>query len=667
MITTKECAKYLRKYGYRTNERALDKILKVWKINKMGILNKFRHHPNWDEENLCIVLKNTEYPKQFSRENIRTFKNWTNEIKNEFQKTKAKEDTSEKFYVNRLDDIRAMVRYAMKNNKKVEVEGKDVTEIQEEATREYEEYIERTENLIKINENEEKSYFLTEEQKEKIDKVYEAINWISRNCTGSKITAEEATIINNYYNVNATENQKLSRVINKLCSEIGLNEFKQTIQVTTDDGQEVERENGYQHNFNVMAQAITDKMYKVHTIISINPIDYWGMSLGYKWGSCQAIDIYNIGRRNNVYSGRWSSGTESLMLDKTTVVLYTLLEDYEGNLYYTQDKLNRCLFSISNDGDVIIQHVVYPDSRDGGDLNKVKQYREKVQEIVATLWGNENKWVNKTGTYNCNNYQKIIGTHYPDTQRNETSNVSLLKGCNSYPRIEIGHKPICPVCGKEHTDSNNIMCYDCKYDNYYKDLAIANIYEENTEFDYAEDVSYADYTIYDTNDIQEELLTETCETCRNEITEENKIEIDGHIFCSIKCAERKGWHLIEEVNEYINESTSRIIETENDGWHLIENTYNDDYDNNAYYGQAEISTTDGHCYHNKENAENDGYILFEEVWIKKDEIEFDSYTETYFKKENAEVITVDGKYFLYETSAIIKGYRETENGWVLSA
>ena len=161
MIEAKEAIKFLRKYGYKTNKLAVEKILRTWQENKTPLLNKFRQHPNWNEDALAIVIPNKEFPKQFSKEPINNFYDWLKNAIPKYEETKATEDKSPAYYINKLDDIRAMIRYANKNNKKVEVDGKDVHDIEEENQKEYDDFIERTASLIKVKDDGDKAYFIS--------------------------------------------------------------------------------------------------------------------------------------------------------------------------------------------------------------------------------------------------------------------------------------------------------------------------------------------------------------------------------------------------------------------------------------------------------------------------------------------------------------------------
>lgn len=674
MVNVKEAQKYLRFYGYRTTEGGVNKILKNLEVNKAGLRDKLRLHENWDEEAQAIVLKNTEYPRPFTNRTLISFNSWAINKKEKLQESKATEDKSEVYYINKLDDIRSMIRYANRNNKKVEIDGKDVREIQEDAQKEYEDFQERTEGLCKIKEDDEKSYFITREQKTKIDGVYNALCYIKDYCTESNLTAENAEKINNYININASANQKLSRVINKLCTEIGLNEITETqtdtIQERNEQGEletrQVTREVGYQRQFNIMAEGLNTNTYKVHTIISINPMDFWGMSLLHKVASCQTIDIFNFGKRDKSYSGQYSGGTTSLMLDKTTVVMYTVAEDYAGNLYYIQDKMNRCLFSINEEGSVIIQHVVYPDARDGGDPNKSKQYRELMQKIVSELWGHENNWVKKPYDY-MNDYSTKKGLHYADTTCNRNSTISLLKNYGrEYKRVVIGAEDaICPVCGRKHRNTGNIMCYECKGENYRRELAIRDIYETNAEFEDAPVPSFANYDLpvintentEANNTENNDMTTVTCEHCGEVIDIDSAVEIDGNYYCE-DCVEDAGYHYIDSIEEYRHEDNG-IVETEDDGWQLEDDCFMDNRTEEWYHADPEVVTEDGNQYISYDNAYDDGYEIDREGnWYPQDEMVLDERNGVNVHQSDC-VEMDDGTYFVDEETAEENGYRRT--------
>ena len=661
MINAELCMRFLRKYGYKTTQQGVQKILDAWKVNKAGLLEKFRQHPNWDEDNLAIVINDVELPKQFSNKPLTDFSRWMNVTIPKYEKTKATEDKSEIYYINKLDDIRSMIRYANKNNKKVEIDGEDVHDIQEKAQQEYDEFNERTANLFKLDEDDDKAFFITNEFKEKVDKVYDAIKYIANYCTDSNITAEQAEYINGYYNVNASENQKLSRVINKLCTAIGLNEYRETETTTNLEGEEITREVGYQNKFNIMAEGITSKTYKVHVVASLNPIDFWGMSLMHNIGSCQIIECYNIENRNKAYSGQFSGGTTTLMLDSSTIIFYTVIEDYKGNKYYLEDKMNRCMFSISEDGTVMIQHRNYPDGRDGGDSNKAKYYREIMQKIVADLWNHEeNLWVIRKGTSEVRNWYYKSGLHYNDLDCCGDVNVSLLKyHFHDGTKINIGvADAICPVCGRKHRNQGNIMCYDCRDRYYSRENAILDIFETNPELDIITPPSYSDFDVTELTS-----FTKECEHCGRPIGDDEGIEIDGNWYCDDDCAENDGYHWIEEIDEYRHEDDDIHMDYDTDEWHLEENMYQDDYNNNWYYGDPEVTTEDGSHFHDVDNAISADYDTDENgYWYPTEEMLWSDNHSSFRHLDNC--IEIDGDFYWDEEDAVNHGYRQLhDDSW----
>lgn len=664
MIEAKDAMKFLRKYGYKTNKLAVEKILRTWQENKTPLLNKFRQHPNWNEDALAIVIPNKEFPKQFSREPINNFCDWLRVAIPKYEETKATEDKSPAYYINKLDDIKAMIRYANKNNKKVEIDGKDVHDIVEENQKEYDDFIERTASLIKVQDDGDKAYFITNEFKQNIEAVYDAMYYIKDNVRDSNITAEQATHINQIQNVNASEGQKLSRVINKLCTTIGFNEYRETQTTRNNDGEEITREVGYGHHFNIMAEGVTSKTYKVYTIISLNPLDFWGMSLLHKVASCHTIDCYNLESRGSTYSGQSSGGTTTLMLDKNTVVFYTVVADYHGNLYFAQDKMNRCLFSISDNGTVMIQHRVYPDARDGGDAQKATYYRNIMQEIVATLWNNPNQWTLKRGSSEVRGWYSKYGLHYDDLSCNSDVTVSLLKDHqNEWSRMNIGvDSSICPVCGRKHRNSGNIMCYDCRTANYKREYAKLNIYETNEDIDEAELPSYADVTI----PVEESTTTQQmvqCANCGEQVDLSTAILIDGNYYCDEDCASEAGYHYIMELGEYRNETDNIREDYETEEWHLEENMFKDSFDGHWYYGTPEVTTEDGSTFQSVDNAFAAEYDADANGnWYPIDEMEWDESNDVYVHHDDC-IETNDGRYFVSGEDAITSGYREVNGEW----
>lgn len=238
--------------------------------------------------------------------------------------------------------------------------------------------------------------------------------------------------------------QKTSRVMNKLCKMLGLNE-----------------DPNYNREFAKYSDAINPLMIKRHTILSIHPIDYYTMSFGNSWSSCHTIDKENIRCSENNYHGAYSGGTESYMLDKTSFIFYTVDASYNGNKYELENKINRNMFHYGYNK--LIQGRVYPQANDE-DSKIYQNFREIVQKIISECLKEENSWLVSKGTSACGNVTISKGVHYRDYMSYSDCNVSYHKKEKDLRKIIIGHNPICPHCGKTHRNEEYIECYDCRSD-----------------------------------------------------------------------------------------------------------------------------------------------------------------------------------------------------------
>lgn len=237
----------------------------------------------------------------------------------------------------------------------------------------------------------------------------------------------------------AHEGQKTTRVVNKICAYLGYNKHPE-----------------YNREFAKYADAMSPMQIKRHTVISINPLDYFTMSFGNSWASCHTIDKTNKRGMPNSYEGQYSSGTVSYMLDKTSTVFYTVDTSYEGNEYYTQPKINRQMFHWNRP--CLVQGRLYPQDNNGCS-EEYRIYREIAQKIFSELYDFPNFWHNTKGTDAASRYIHSEGTHYEDYTHYSNCNLSVIKGEEGNERVfTVGHAPICVECGNEHSDSNCINC-----------------------------------------------------------------------------------------------------------------------------------------------------------------------------------------------------------------
>lgn len=240
------------------------------------------------------------------------------------------------------------------------------------------------------------------------------------------------------------EGQKTSRVVNKICQYLGFDKVE-----------------GYNREFAKYADSLSPITIKRHTILSINPLDYLTMSFGNSWASCHTIDRDNKRGMPNSYSGCYSSGTVSYMLDGTSMVLYTVDATYEGNEYWNEPKINRQMFHYGEEK--LVQSRLYPQDNDG-DESVYVPYRNIVQDIIATIFDFPNLWTLSKGTSAVCGYINDLGTNYPDYRHFSNVTLSRIKGSENNNSINVGAKPICVGCGERHWTRENIDCcntYKC--------------------------------------------------------------------------------------------------------------------------------------------------------------------------------------------------------------
>ena len=192
--------------------------------------------------------------------------------------------------------------------------------------------------------------------------------------------------------LHAHKGQKMSRVINKLLTYVGFNKLPD-----------------YNREFAKYADALNPLQITRHTVLSVNPLDYLTMSFGNSWASCHTIDKENKRNMPNSYEGMYSSGTVSYMLDKPSMVFYTVDASYNGNDFWNEPKINRQMFHWGEEK--LVQGRLYPQDNDG-DNSVYTPYREIVQNIMSELFEFPNLWTVAKGTSAAGRYVCSYGTHY---------------------------------------------------------------------------------------------------------------------------------------------------------------------------------------------------------------------------------------------------------------
>ena len=399
----------------------------------------------------------------------------------------------------------------------------------------------------------------------------------------------------------AREGQKRSRAVNKMCKIFGLDKLPE-----------------FNVNFARYADAINPLVITRHTVISFNPLDYWTMSFGNSWTSCHTIDKQNIrDRGGDTYEGMYSGGTESYMLDHTSIVFYTVDGKYNGTEFESQDKINRNMFHIGEE--CLLQGRVYPQGMDDC-LDIYKTFREIMQKVLADCMGVPNLWVNRKGTEECHAVTETTGVHYRDYLSFDDCNVSYLNGKDRHTvtRIRIGHDPICPCCGEEHDERDCICCNSCRPESetcqccgcvisdpddvcwcngepYCRDCATWDEWEEEWTRDECEYVEgFGDVSVWNLQNNPDEFGY--CEHCGRWYlagrVNGQWVESTGNWYCGEECAESDGNVFCVDIEEYVPEDEA--YQTGDEKWYSDEEAmreagYTELMDDGAYYKKENVA------------------------------------------------------------------------------
>lgn len=437
----------LKEYDYHPTEKGLNAIIDEWSINKADIIRLFEKHPNYNGK--YQIAFDADYDRELNHDAIQKFREYLNKylVANEIH----------------MDGYSYSELYKLKNkferiNDYMEVLNNmnlGVAKLNEKCI----EYYALEYDRLKILYDKMADHIRSINYRTYGDYVFESDVWYSTilkftylldlldDISEPLATKDFADKINDSYPaVKAVKGQKVSRIVNKVCSLLGIDKY--------DD---------YNKEFAKFSDAVNPLSIKRHTVLSCHPIDYLTMSFGNSWTSCHTIDKTNKRDMPNSYRGEYSGGTMSYMLDGSSVVFYTVDAKYTGNQLELEPKINRNMFHIGENK--IIQARVYPQSNDYTDGIYTK-IRNIVQKVIADCMGKPNLWKLRKGIEECAEVTDTIGVHYKDYLSFDSCNVSYLKlddsGSVNTTKIKIGHNPICPCCGKTHDSEENIECYDCR-------------------------------------------------------------------------------------------------------------------------------------------------------------------------------------------------------------
>lgn len=627
----------LTQYQYEPTRYALKKILENWVKRKGWIINLLFNHQYYNGNFQVVIPANLKRP--IDTDGIYTFQRWAIDAYKGILK-------ANKIMIGLHD----YVEYMRATSKVDNIYGKMICGSVYKGLTEAEWGMESMRMNKRIHEADSKynprvvsdsngdEFAITADDNKKLNAFGEVLYSTFYNVkeNGNLILKDREGIINSElangnFKTRAVAGQKISKFIGKLCKEIGIDHVVDVRTQSWTDANgfyhERQKDMGWNYHKALLGDSVNPLSYTREIVISVNPIDFWTMSFGYKWASCHTIDKRNQRRvPNHNYEGCYSGGTESYMLDDSSVIVYVRpTEDEiksigeEGMEMELQSKFKRCMFYLGEDK--LVQSRLYPDGRDGGDDGLAAQIRNIVQKEIADLLDTPNMWTLKKGTSACSDViiTESRAPHYPDYNHYSDCNVSYLRRINgdlNHNRITVGSEIICPSCGCVHSEEKWITCDDCHR-------------EEFATCEYCDDPIYANDDYIET--------------------------MDGAYYCCCECAENAGYHRVEDDSR----------------WCSDEDCYYDDYEGCYYHDDWDAVYIDGYSYRNSENAECDGWRWcdYDGDWAREDDAYEIGDTGSYFICYNHEYIeTVDGKYYLDEETAIDNGYTENEDGkWVLAA
>lgn len=446
MELIEEMKKLLTKYHYHPTEEALNKILDEWCENKADLIRLFEKHPNYNGK--FQIVFDHDFDRVLDYDAVDHFRYWLlgDEVLPNFKK-----EVKFGCYTYR-ELVEICQRFVSFRNLFTEYYNINVREVNGKT---YDEYSRELRHFKNLKDKYEYSNDVIITNSRAYDKslygVVRKLEYLNAilcsSSTLNQFVNKEAEESFNYHIPEAKikAGQKMSRAVGKILRILGVDKLE-----------------NYNKEFAKFSDAINPLKIKRHTIISVHPVDYFTMSFGNSWSSCQTIDKQNQRRidADHQWGGMSSSGTMSYMLDGTSSIFYTVDASYNGNQYELESKINRCMFHYYDNR--LVQGRIYPQSNDEGANDLYKDIREIVQKLFADMLEVPNFWTNKGGIGACCDAILSYGTHYRDYENFGTCNISTLKDDrDNHEYIEIGHYPICPCCGKEHTRTRNIECSRC--------------------------------------------------------------------------------------------------------------------------------------------------------------------------------------------------------------
>ena len=550
----------LERFKYKeATTGGVSSVVNNWLRAKASLMERFRKHPYWDEEQKAIVLKQ-EYSRCFEKSKTENFRAWLGYVVDKYiadhqiNKVNGRTISEWEMIANKcyqtLRRMEPLIPYYP------ELRESDINIFLNATMYEAEATVKEIENNTILTRE---GFRVSIEDYKFARKIEDLANCIYNDIHDQYLTEESANVIAKLFpEAKCVAGQSTSKAINRICKLLG---------ITAEAYPEYNRE------FAKFADAVNPLKYTTYTVLSLNILDYLTMSIGHNWSSCHTIDKYKILPTTNStgYGGCYSAGGLSYAGDGCTIIFYTVDKDFEHpEELWSAEKVKRCNFHVRDDGKVLVQGRVYPDGRDGGDNSLASQFRAVVQSIIAEVFDLPNFWSAKKPSEDWA-YSADGHANYEDYNCYSDCNATLNKEIeeNDHEGVEIGSEPICICCGYSYDGEIDeahewIYCPDC-----------------NPEF-----IGY-------------------CANCDERITSSSDDYIrdraSNDVYCCVRCAENADLHFLYDVDEWSSEG------------------YYDEY-NHEYYSDYEVEIN-GNYYYTESHAKADGWVYTDDTerWISRDE------------------------------------------------
>lgn len=473
--------KVLDRYNYCWEEEAINKILDVHYQNKLELLNILSNNPKWDRDRLQLQTEQT-VKRRLDYKQIKIFFTYFRDrhdfksiLVKELINGKTKEQVSKQYTM--YQQLHSLIlEYENSEEIKSLLGGHTLEEIvasMDSLSVEYKQFKGTGEGY-------------TRESYAKYEKFNRYIDELTGNTRSNFIDetlskSGEERLNGLIPELKVAKGQKVSRVIGKFCKLYEFDKIKITETVTepvrNEDGSPRHGRDGqtilhsveksicpYEREFAKLSDALSPKVVTQPFIISLNPVDYLTMSFGNSWCSCHTIDTKNIRGIGNGYSGSNALGTMSYLLDKVSIITYTIGDKKEGEEFEFIPKIERCMFHY--EAGKILQARVYPQELDSGGDSVYTRFRNTVLSELSTCFGISDAWETVDKEY-VSSYVKTVenSSHYTDYTNNSNVNISAPIGFYLQEGfINIGHISYCLTCGREKDNSSKSRL-SCCFDN----------------------------------------------------------------------------------------------------------------------------------------------------------------------------------------------------------